>query len=105
MGDLPPDWAAQRALDEAGCAWSIATWRAWLADKQGNVLAHSILAFARYIAGKEEPPVDKVDTILLEALHAFSPNDLKIYGDRKGVRIFRESLVRRGIEIAEARHD
>lgn len=49
---LPADWAIERALEVSGCGIR-------LADVKEDRAPASIIAFARYIESKEQPPVDR----------------------------------------------
>lgn len=46
-----------------------------------------------------KPPVDYTDQALADQLRAFCPNDLRCYQGRDPVKIFRDGLARRGVEL------
>lgn len=46
-----------------------------------------------------KPPVDYTDQALADQLRAFCPNDLRCYQGRDPVKIFRDRLARRGVEL------
>ena len=52
INDLPADWAIERALEESGFLLTT------VADVKVSQAPFNIIAFARYIETKEEPPVD-----------------------------------------------
>lgn len=63
MTDLPPDWAIQRAIDLRHDLDPAVEWRLDTIKDAPKGYA-SMIAFARYIAQHEQPPVDP---LLIEA--------------------------------------
>lgn len=99
VGNMPPDWAIERALAMSATGTK-------LDDVKRHWPGHATaLAFARYIAEHEEPPVDP---LLVEARQIAAPDygtgsEKIIRGERdncSGVKIALQAL-RRGIEIAK----
>jgi hypothetical protein len=85
-----PEWAKQRACDLANAGGN-ANWTFWTLDEVG--VFGSLAAFARYIAEKEQPPVDP---LLLEAREILAQyyDRQKMLGVAQG---YREGLNDKGL--------
>ena len=89
----PPDWVLVEAAKRSGIRGDAFSLRVGY----GHNL--TFRALCDMIERYEQPPVDQIDEALALQLEAFCPNDLHCYEGRNPVKLFRDGLTRRGIEL------
>ncbi len=105
--NLPPDWAIERAFDL--CPSTAVPFGRVAVTKERPELFGATLAFARYIAAHEDPPVDPLrqEAIAIVLAEAVARTDNQIAAIKSGqagegkVELVLAAL-RRGIELAKA---
>lgn len=90
----PPDWILIEAAKRSGVEHYFHHLAA--DDYKRNP---TFRALCDMIERYETPPVDQIDEALALQLEAFCPNDLHCYEGRNPVKLFRDGLTRRGIEL------